>query len=115
MDADCNSALSRSEKCCGEALARNSLNTVVGKLRAAVLTLKEKMEHITRSEAECPTQGLLCLVWEKGFPSKICSERLFKLTNISQCLLNNVQSTPLCSIACYCIEQAETVRRGFHG
>lgn len=100
MDADCNSALSGSEKCCGEALARNSLNTAVGKWREAVLTLKEKMEHITRSEAECPIQGLLRLVWEQGFPSKICSERLFKLTN-SQRLLNNVQSTPLCSIACY--------------
>lgn len=70
MDADCNSALSGSEKCCGEALARNSLNTAVGKWRAAVLTLKEKMEHITRSEAECPIQGLLRLVVGAGFPQQ---------------------------------------------
>ena len=65
-----NSALSGSETCRGEALARNSLNTAVGKLRAAVSALKAKMEHITRSEAQCPAQGLHVRCGSKDFPAE---------------------------------------------
>ena len=42
MDAECNSALSGSQKCWGEALGRNSLNTVMGELGAAAPALKTK-------------------------------------------------------------------------